>query len=260
MLILEGRSGLGKTTAVVHALRELGVDFSILGAYSTPLGLYKFLNENASKLVLIDDTSGVFASNQSMAILKAATWDLPGVGRLVRWTSQSEKIENEEFLYTGKIIVIVNGFPKTSDADAVKNRSLEVLIDPYLHDTIALLKEAATDTDQFPDQSLAQVVLRQLVASLTQENFRKVSYRTLQKVYEIAAHNPDYQISNLISCNSFPRSHESLAPHKVITRLNNSGAKLKDQLAEFERLTGFKRRSFFKYRKQLGLSNLKDEK
>jgi hypothetical protein len=39
----------------------------------------------------------------------------------------------------------------------------------------------------------------------------------------------------------------------VVMRLHRAGIKVSEQLKEFERLTGFKRRSFFKYRKQLGI-------
>ena len=252
LLILEGRPGLGKTTSVVRALEDLGIQPAILGSYSTPLGLFNFLQEHPTGITLLDDTSSVLTNPQSMAILKAATWDIPGRGRYIRWTSKTEQAHAIDFVYEGKVILICNLFPNSSDGDAVRNRSLDLNIDPSLEETKELLKEAAKDKLRFPNQGIASQILRTLLENLNQGNLHKVSYRTLQKAYEVAVHNPGAIPRPLIvGTNERP---EAATPHKVISRLHKSGAKVKDQLKEFERLTGFKRRSFFKYRKQIGIA------
>jgi DNA polymerase III delta prime subunit len=251
MLIVEGRPGTGKSTAISAALNQLGIAPAILGAYSTPLGFFNFLSEHPSSVVLADDTSGILASPLAMAILKSATWDQPGHGRVVRWVSTTERAVTEEILFSGKLIFICNSFPKTPDAEAVRNRSLDLLIEPNVAETKELLTLAAKDKERFPDQKIAQRVLKKIISDLSEENLSKVSYRNLQKAYEIAVHNPQTweqmgQVKALIG-------PEPESIQKVINKLNQSKLKVKDQLNEFERITGFKRRTFFKYRKQLGL-------
>ncbi len=252
ILLLEGRPGYGKTTAVTRALTELSIKPAILGAYSTPLGFFNFLNEHSSELILVDDTSGILISPQAMALLKAATWDQHGRARLIRWTSTTERAETDEFIFSGKLIVICNSFPRTPDAQAVRSRALELEIEPTLIEARELLTKAAADAERFPEQKIAQKILKKLLADLSEETLSRISYRTLQRNYEIAIHNPDTWEHMVSKKKSFDISNR-LSPHKLIAKLNGTDLKVKEQLKEFERQTGFKRRTFFKYRKQLGL-------
>jgi hypothetical protein len=150
-------------------------------------------------------------------------------------------------LFEGKLLVICNSFPRTLDAEAVKNRSLDMKIEPGVSETRELLTLAAQDVLKFPDQITAKKALRSILSELNEETVSKISYRNLQKAYEIAVHNPDTweSVSGRMSV--------AESPLRVVEALNDQGLKVKDQLKEFERRTGFRRRSFFKYRKQLGL-------
>ena len=135
----------------------------------------------------------------------------------------------------------------------VRSRALELEIEPTLTEARELLTKAALDKERFPDQRVAQKILKKLLADLSEETLSKISYRTLQRNYEIAIHNPDTW-EHMVSNKAFDVSNR-LSPHKLIARLNGTDLKVKEQLKEFERQTGFKRRTFFKYRKQLGLGD-----
>lgn len=178
----------------------------------------------------------------------------PTRGRFVKWTSTTERADIEEFTFVGKLAVIVNSFPRNFDAEAVRNRSLELEINPGVSETKELLTEAAKDRARFPNRKIVKIVLKKIVDNLTEENLAKVSYRTLQKAYEVAIHNPDSfeKMAHKVFSLSKPMAEN---PLKAIDDLHRSKLKVKDQLKEFERLTGFKRRSFFKYRKQLGIQD-----
>lgn len=252
LLILEGRAGVGKTTTVCSAIAELGIEPSILGAYSTPLGFFNFLECNSSKLVIVDDCAGILSSQIAMALLKSATWDQPNRGRVVRWTSTTDRAATDEFVFTGKLVIICNSFPRGADAEAVKNRSLDLKIEPTLEETRDFLKSAAGDSIRFPDQKVASLVLQNLLAELTEETLATISYRNLQKAYEIAVHNPESWEKLAIKGNPLSLATTE-SPYNAIKTLSASNLKVGDQVKEFERRTGFKRRSFFKYRKQLGL-------
>ena len=252
LLLIEGRAGVGKTTSIYGALEELEIEPTVLGAFTTPLGFFNYLHENSSKLILADDTAGLVASPLAMALLKSATWEQPGRGRVVRWTSTTDRSAADEFVFTGKIILAVNAFPEGPHADAVKNRSLDIKIEPSLEETREFLRAAASNSSRFPDQEIASLVLKGLLQNLNEDTFKTISYRNLQKAYEIAVHNPDSWETLAVESNP-SLSLLSEPPFAVIKKLTASNLKVADQIREFERRTGFKRRSFFKYRKQLGL-------
>lgn len=245
--IVEGDPGWGKTTAVGDALVRLNIDYVHLGSYATPLGLFNFLFQNSGAMILIDDTSGLFNNPQTMAILKAATWEHPKRGRVIRWTSTTEKSDTDEFEFKGKIIIVCNSFPKTADAEAVRNRALDYTVEPTLKEARLLLSEAIQDKEKFKNQKIAEKVLENLLHNLNEDTLKKTSYRTLQKMYEIALHNPDcwdQMLGNVSPSNG-------IDPLKVLKRLAKEKHKIKDQIQIFEAETGLKRRTFFKYRKSL---------
>ena len=107
------------------------------------------------------------------------------------------------------------------------------------------------DKQKFKNQKIAEKVLENLLRGLNEDTLKKTSYRTLQKMYEIAVHNPDCWDQMLDSA-STPNISD---PLKLLKRLAKENLKIKDQLQIFEAQTGLKRMTFFKYRKNLEISN-----
>lgn len=247
-LIVEGPAGWGKTTAVDEAMKQAGVNGVHLGAYSTPLNLFNFLHQHSDKFVVIDDCAGLFNDQSSMSILKAATWG-QSKGRVIRWGSTSSKAAIDEFVFHGKLIIICNSFPTTPDADAVRSRSFPYRIDISIGRAKELLVKAATDKNWYPDTKKSQAVVKFLSSRLTDSSITQISYRTLQMGYELAKHNTDQWESLLNSM--IVSSPED--PKKLVRKLARQDLKVKDQLQRFEEVTGLKRRTFFKYRKELNL-------
>jgi hypothetical protein len=247
-LIVEGPAGWGKTTAVDEAMSQVGVHGVHLGAYSTPLHLFNFLYENLDKFVVIDDCAGLFNDQGSMAILKAATWG-QGQNRIVKWGSTSSRAATDEFNFKGKLIIICNSFPSTSDAEAVRSRSFPCKIDISPTKAKTLLLEAATDKHWYPDVKKSQAVAKFLCRQLTEGSLSQISYRTLQMGYELAEHNQN-QWEQLLSSMILTSPED---PIRLLKKLARQGLKVKDQQRQFEEVTGLKRRTFFKYRKELSV-------
>lgn len=249
-LIVEGPAGWGKTTAVDEAMNMAKVKGVHLGSYSTPLNLFNFLYEHSDKFVIIDDCAGLFTDQGSMAILKAATWG-QNQNRIVKWGSTSNRAAIDEFIFKGKLIIICNSFPYTADADAVRSRSFPYKIDITPTRAKTLLIEAAENKKWYPDLRKAQSVAKFLCRKLTDNSISQISYRTLQMGYELAEHNEsDWEslLSGLIVS-------EPEDPKKVLKKLARQGLRVKDQQKQFEEITGLKRRTFFKYRREISLKN-----
>lgn len=248
-LIVEGPPGWGKSTAVEEALRAAGVEAIYLGSYSTPLHLFNFLHEGLRSTVVIDDCAGLFNDQGSLAILKAATWG-QGKRRRIRWGSTSGKAAVEEFHFEGKLIIVCNSFPKSADADAVKSRSFPYKIDICSEVARGLLENAAANSELYPDTPKAMEVAHFLAERIRPSSLNQISYRTLQMGYELAKHN-EGQWREL-----FERMLVAVPedPKKLVRKLSQRGLRVKDQVRLFEESTGLKRRTFFKYRRKLGVA------
>jgi hypothetical protein len=247
-LIIDGPAGWGKTTAVDEALKQADVEGVHLGAYSTPLNLYNFLYKYSNKFIVIDDCAGLFNDQSSMAILKAATW-AQSKGRNIKWGSTTSRAAIDEFTFQGKLIIICNSFPITADAEAVKSRSFCYKIDISPSKARNLLTEAAKNRNWFPNIKLASSVAKFLCQKLNEGSISQISYRTLQMGYELADHNKnqwEQLLGGMITI--IPED-----PKGLIKKLAQQGLKVKDQQQQFEEATGLKRRTFYKYRKELSL-------
>lgn len=249
-LMIFGSAGWGKSTTVDEALRLSGAHACTLGSYSTPLNLFNFLHEHANQIVVIDDSSGIYNEPSSMALLKAATW-AQGRPRILRWGSTTGKASVEDFEFFGKLVIVGNSFPNTSDAEAVKSRAFHYQIEISVEKARLLLMNAALNAKWYQNTKQATCVGEFLCRSLNDGNLGQISYRTLQMGYELAEHNPDdweMLLSQMISIGTED-------PKKLVQNLAKEKISVREQFSRFERNTGMKRRTFFKYRRELNISS-----
>lgn len=249
-LMIFGSAGWGKSTTVDEALRLSGAEACTLGSYSTPLNLFNFLHEHANQIVVIDDSSGIYSEPSSMALLKAATW-AQGRPRILQWGSTSGKASAEEFEFFGKLVIVGNSFPNSSDAEAVRSRAFHYQIEISVEKAKLLLLSAAKNVKWYRKTKQATHVSEFLCRSLNTGNLPQISYRTLQMGYELAEHNPDdweMLLSQMISIGTED-------PKTFVQNLAKEKISVREQLSRFEHKTGMKRRTFFKYRRELNVSS-----
>ena len=248
-IIVEGPAGWGKTTAVEESLELSGHKAVYLGSYSTPLSLYNFLQENAARIVLLDDCAGIFNDSTSMAILKAATWPARGTRRFIKWGSTSNKANVDEFEFSGKLIIVCNSFPKTPDGLAIKSRGYSRKIDISLNEAKQLLLKAAEESKWFAKTDLARKVGEFLISNLTEASLPQISFRTLKQGYRLAeVHADSWQE---LFADTLPVVRTD--PVQLVVELSRKPMKVKEQAAVFEKMTTLKSRSFYHYRKQAGV-------
>jgi hypothetical protein len=269
LLCISGAPGWAKTHTTRQFLSDLGTNYRMLGAYSTPLALYNHLSNFPSDICVIDDTAGLFYNAQALSILNAATW--PGVTkggkRVVTWTSTSEKVAVPSFEFHGKVIVLTNFLPDTPQAKAFINRSLQYNI-RLSADQVADLLLSAAKSGHFASTYCAVQVAKFLGAKAreyAQSGARcPISLRTLEMGVEIAENEPESWQELLESAipGVAPALLKGVAVKSsvdVLKILGQSGMKVSQQFTEFHQVTGMSRRSFFYQRKKLGLSHKRQE-
>ena len=249
-VIVEGPAGWGKTTTVTMALDELDLEAVHLGSYSTPLNLFNFFSQHPDDVILIDDTSGLFENPQAMSLLKSATWASQRQKRIVKWGSTTNRSLVEEFEFFGKLIIVCNQFPNTSDALAVRSRSFPQRIDVTVNQAKRFLIEASKSKEWFEEPKVSEMVAHYICENLNDMTLRQINFRSLKMGYELALSNSNnwqHLLSKMLGFNG-------RTPEDLIRSLAEKYSKIGDQERAFEELTGLKRRSFYLYRRKLEIS------
>jgi hypothetical protein len=244
-LLIQGPPGISKSSSVENILKHLGAEFRAIGSFTTPLALFHSLAEAPAGLFLIDDVSGIFEDPTATAILRAATWPTAGTNglRRITWSSQSEKVKQGSFEFSGKLILLTNSPPPRRYSDAVLSRMLYLNIILAKEDVADMLRVAAKSNEHYKDSSLAQSVAVWLISLLGEIDHTRVNLRTMRLGYELASKHPDSWQEILRGL--LPRSARWLAKS-----LRYNGGNVEEQAREFSKQTGLSRRTFFNYRRE----------
>ena len=165
----------------------------------------------------------------------------------MRWGSTSNRADVDEFEFTGKLVIVCNSFPTTPDGAAVASRSYPLKIELTVDSAKVLLRDAARDKSFYPDRHRAKEVAEFLCERLSPGTLPRISYRTLDKGYDLATHSPsDWKRLFLKTLGP-----SAVDPKAFVADLAKQPLKVKEQVRRFEQATGLKRRTFFNYRTAL---------
>jgi len=251
MLILVSPPGWGKSTLVDAMLTAANMGFQAIGSYSTPLYFYNCLCDFPDDVLVLDDCAGLFTDKIALTHLRAATWSSAGSGgkRRVAWGSTCKMVAAPFVDFTGKLILLTNVFPKGKETEALQSRAFfyEIRLDRYLVEE--LLLSAAKSKEHFDNPALAGEVVQHIIDNLDCLDWSKLNFRSLKMAYDFAQQDPDGWKEMLAPL--LP----SLSPKKLVTALDKSGEPVKKQCEDFQQATGLSRRTYFNYRKELGLES-----
>ena len=208
-----------------------------------------------------------------MAILKAATWHCSGPGngtpssdnrtpRRVGWGSTSEKVAQSTVDFSGKIILLTNSIPMGKETEAFISRCLSYRIRMSEMDIRDALLKAARSQTYFSDSELATKVVYFLIEKSNEIDLMKVNFRTLKMGYDFAKTHPETWHELFVHvlpkrAASFPQTRQrskKVEPENHVFELLHSNLNPKEKEARFLSLTGKSRRTFYNYKKRLGLS------
>lgn len=251
-LLLEGRGGIGKTYEVLKTLGECDTDYVFINSYSTPLEFYQLLYENHDRVIVLDDFEGVLSSKVGTSILKSALWSATDK-RIVSYYTTSEKCTvPHTFEFSGRIIFCLNSIEDNPELRALVSRTLYYKLDFPLEDIKRIIMAIANgDTTKTQLDRENRVKVAQFIIENSNEATKDLNLRTLIKAfwaYEYATkESTDWQDLVL-------KMLEADEEKALILELKQSCATIEDMAKEFTRRTGRSRRTFYRLKREMGLS------
>jgi hypothetical protein len=184
--IITGEGGLGKTHAVMEALKKAKKrevkDYVIVKGYATPKALYATLFENNGKIVIFDDCDSVLKDPTAVNLLKGALDSYEK--RTISWLQQGF-IPSElpsYFEFTGQVIFISNMNADKMD-DAIKSRSICVDLSMTIQDKIERMQFILPTILPELAMEIKEAALEFMAAH--SDEAREFNLRTLMKVAKV---------------------------------------------------------------------------
>ncbi len=267
-LVVQSAPGWGKSSTVERALQMAGIQPVLVGSYATALHIYNLLGQTPEGTFVLDDSAGLFSDIKTMAILKAATWQSGDYldhacgenhqserpmpvkkSRRINWGSSSGKVDQPFIDFTGKIIILTNTLPAGRETEAFLSRCLSYRMIFSPEQIKEALFVAAQAVQYFQDVKRAGEVVEFLIHGSARADLTKINLRTLRLGYDLAGTHQDSWRDLFLHL--LPRSEE---PKDQIAEILQSDLSIKEQEAKFLATTGKSRRSFYNYRRKLGLT------
>jgi len=251
-LMVLGEAGIGKSYSVLNYLEDNDVTPSVLTTYSTPLSLYMFLYKHKDDaLIVMDDVDNIWENDHSAATLKSAMWSVDE-DRKIEWNSTSKLLEKEgipdTFYFNSKIIFICNKTRDNPNVDAVLSRVLHFKITYTREEKISQMRDICKSIKKF------NLTLKEKgeVVDLISEFASLFDFRTLMQGLEIRelskeSESIDWRKTFL----SILESDVNNELKFVYNKSKESVLPVEEQVAEFKKMFGKSRRTFFYLKKKL---------
>lgn len=200
-LVMLSPTGLGKTTLMINATKELGlqkdVHFGYYNSYFTPLSFYQTLIKATElqkpRLLILDDVELILKDKTIINLLKSATWENEKGYRTVNYNSTHHSVKGKETInFDGKIVLLLNEIPK-------ENAMFRAIIDRVLFTELAFSQEEifALMKDEIVPKPYKTLNLpqRQKALNFIRQNIQpstKLSFRILIKIYNNMLYAPHF--------------------------------------------------------------------
>jgi len=245
-LILFGEGGLGKSYLTLKTLKDENLiiynDYSYLKGYMTTLELYHFLFENKDKLIILDDIN-ILDNENNLNLLKGC---LDDNNRWVSYSTTSDKLKApNRFLFTGKIILLLNCKPSTNPSlRAVETRVFNYEVKFDYKTKIKLIHELAKKKyKSLIEEERFKIV--DFIEKNTSEGTINLNFRLLFQLYECY----------LFDKNNFKKLAKGILKDdddlSLLKDLLNKNNEVKLACKEWMEITGKSRASFYRGKKRL---------
>lgn len=261
--LIEGSGGTGKTYRVINKAlsRCNGEDedeMAYTDSYTTPQALYTWLYKNRDKKVLVvDDVAGFMNNDKVLAFLKGALWEVNGKRLINYMTSKPIKDEFEDlvpntFEMNAGIIIITNFVNKKNPhVQAVLTRINYCNVEIPRKELLEILGQIAQQGyKELSKQECAEIFY--FLSEKTSESTVNLNIRSLFKMFQFKVYSKKCGNSELWKTLSLKmlQKDDRLVIVEALVK-DESFASEAEREIEFYKLTGEKRATYYRLKKQL---------
>ena len=246
--IVHSEGGLAKTWSSQAILKKHKIDYAYLNSFTSPLELYNFLYDNSKgKVILIDDTEGIWDNKAIISILKNAT-ELNGE-RTISWNSSTGKLQERSRTckFDSRIILLTNQLP-----NAEKNPHIQALLSRGFLAKLRFSYQEKLDVIQEVSkkkyQNLKELERQEIYAFLiqhTNEATKELSIRTLIKLYHF------YLFDKTCWKELGMRLLKADVRKQVVIDLMKTDLSVNEQVKDFNKKCNGSRATFFRLKQEL---------
>jgi len=225
-LLIESRGGVGKSYHAEHILQDEPTYFT---GHVTPYSLFKTVKDNPKQSLVFDDVDTLLENKRNVALLKQMTDTTEP--RRVHWrtTRGGDNVE-ESFTSHNKTLLLCNVITRSgANIDALKTRAIHIKFTPTNKEVLNQLK-----------QFLNHDKIIQYIDKLEKKP-KTLNFRCALKAKELDKAGLDWKMY-------LKRTLEEAEPDSAqIAHDLHSDESLssKESIAEYKRITGRSRRSFY---------------
>jgi len=251
-LIFTGQAGISKSYSTIQTLNELKTDYVYFAGYTTPLGLYKFLNDNKEKgkTIVFDDTFGILNNTTSVVLMLNALYSSAGK-RKISWNSSKLKDLPSEFLFEANVILVTNELPKNLGTDLINSRCLSYRFEFNNFEILAIMKAIAN----LPHPKLTKeqrIEVFNFIKEFTDETTENFDLRTQNKIENIYLFD-----KNNWKDLSMPLINSKNEKLLLLKQLIKESVSLVEAKNKWYETTGLSERAFQRYHKKLNETTIR---
>jgi len=244
-VICHSKAGLGKTYNTIKILKKHKKEYIYNSGVTTAVALYKLLQDNNDKIIILDDIETIFKDERIINILKAALWEVDGQ-RTISYKSSAKTLEDykESFIYTGGIIILANEIKGKNDESykALMSRCLKYELNYTYNEILLLSKEIINERKDLTiiQQNVAISIIDNCISPKHFFNFRLLDRLICFIKYNI-------EKAEMLFKNSLDIDEEL----SILMDIINNNKTVKEQVKQYINVTGQSRMTFFRKKKKL---------
>lgn len=251
-LVIIGKAGIGKTYTTKSVLREFfkpdELTKVIRNGHTTALSYYNLLYDNPNGIFFFDDVSGLYRSETGISLMKQSSET--DKKRLICYSSTTGKLEHRatQFFFEGNQILCMNDYPKNKDFLPIVSRIRPIVFNPTYKEIIIMMVEIIKE--RYKDIPLKEKIkIVEFIEKHTNQATKNFDLRLLNDFVDLYRYNKGIndkfkEMANMII--------EVDLVKEIVLDLEKE--KNIDKVDEFRNRTGLSKRTYERYRNQMGLT------
>ena len=274
-LLVTGPGGTGKSYTILDELKRLDADYALSNSRMTGRALFETLQRAPKTLHLLEDMETLLKDKNALGVLRGALWgqgETDETGRQKRFVTWSTAKKHERLLFTGGIILVLNGSVNDSpELGAIATRIGEIRIEPSNEELAEVMRDYAqaghTHGSQVMSGEECQEVVEFLIGEAARRDLR-LDLRVMRRAFSHYLHGRDGDSGvgwqTLVETDlagrparagkRLTRKQQKEVYLSLVAELYGRDLSTRERIAAWAQTTGKSRAVFYRHAGELGLT------